>query len=276
MASESREIMKIHKKAKKLCIIAISFLFGISLIITSKAQDYMDSLCEETLEKMHEFVFISEIGAMVGGSTAISNSKYISISGLIQVSKEENNGTIHNLMTGYGNTNEFFRDLSEDFDSCPKWNMDEKGKKPGLVTEYYPPTTLMAYSFLGHDNLVCKYFGEVSNNETAGKFINRVSAFVTRTELTSAPFGLYIRASHIINPKLNLIKFDLELKRSELSSYDKLNQVIKNQMAMVRVGNKNQLTLIADNVAIIPGKPIHVRIGNNAYLIFPYNFDPEI
>jgi hypothetical protein len=47
-------------------------------------------------------------------------------------------------------------------------------------------------------------------------------------------------------------------------------------MAMVRVGNKNQLTLIADNVAIIPGKPMHVRIGNYAYLIFPYNFDPEI
>ena len=46
------------------------------------------------------FIHVSRIGGMVGGFTAIAQSKYIGSGGLVQISKEETNGVLHMLEQG--------------------------------------------------------------------------------------------------------------------------------------------------------------------------------
>jgi hypothetical protein len=229
----------------------------------------------EMLGNMVQFVFISQIGGMVGGSSAISNSQYISSSGLIQFSTEETNGVLHTLMIGHSDESKFFKNMAKDPNICPRMKKPLTDKQNEKLSEYYPPITIVAYSFHGGNNVACEYFGEVLNTEVVENFVNQASDIIAKTKLYPAAPGLYVRATRLLGSNLNLIKFDLELECSDLLSFATLNEMLENKMALVRVGEKNGRAVISDNVVIKAGNPVHIRIGKKAYLIFPYHYNPH-
>jgi hypothetical protein len=247
---------------------------GLSLEINSEVQRNSEFSEAGISGRVVHFAFISEIGGMVGGFSAISNSKYISRSGLIQVSREETNGVLHALMTGHTDTSVFFKNIAEDSNFCPRMEKSVVDQNSNIVSEYYPPKTLMAYFFYGGNNVACEYYGEVPNTEVAKSFVNKVLDLTAKTKLYPATPGLYVRAHRILASNLNLIEFDLELDRSDLLSFPILNKISEVQMALVRVGEKDGKAVIADNIVIKAGDPIHIRIGKVAYLVFPYRYNP--
>jgi hypothetical protein len=258
-----------------LSIIVILFIMSPSFKIRAEVQKHSVSSSDEISDKAVQFVFISEIGAMVGGSSAVSNSKYISESGLVQVSKEETNGVLHTLMTGLTDTSVFFENIGKGSNACPQMESPNTAKESGNVTEYYPPTTYIAYSFFSGSNEVCEYIGEVSNSDLVKNFVDQVSDLVAGTKLSPDSPGLYVRTSRNPTSNLNLIAFDLQLKRSDLPSFVKLNQMIANEMAMIRVREKNGRAVIAGDFTIQAGDPVHLIIGKEAYLLFPFRYDPH-
>ena len=133
----------------------------------------------------------------------------------------------------------------------------------------------MAYYFYGGNNVACEYYGEVANTEAAKSFVNKVLDLTVKTELYPVTPGLYVRAHRRFASNLNLIKFDLELEPSELLSFPILNKVFEIEMALVRVREQDGRAVIADNIVIKAGDPIHIRIGKDAYLIFPYRYNPD-
>lgn len=257
-----------------LSIMVILLTMCLSFKIRPEVQKHPVSSSNEISDKVVQFAFISKIGAMVGGSSAVSNSRYISRSGLIQVSKEENNGAIHTLMTGYTDTGVFFENIVNP-NLCPRLENPDGVKKSDIVSEYYPPTTLIAYSFFGDNNVTCEYFGEVVNTDLVKNFVDQATDLIAKTKLYPATPGLYVRATRLLTSNLNLIKFDLKLKRSDLLSFVTLNKMLENKMAMVRVREKNGRAVIADDIVIKAGDPIHIRIGKEAYLLFPYHYNPH-
>lgn len=272
---KSAPLWRIFRRYLNLVIIVPLLTMSPTLEFRSKVQ--RDSAFSETgiSDKVVHFAFISEIGGMVGGFSAISNSKYISRSGLIQVSKEETNGVLHELMTGHTDTSVFFENITKDSNFCPRMEKSVVDQNSNEVSEYYPPKTLMAYFFYGEKNVPCEYYGEVANTEAAKSFVNRVLDLTAKTKLYHATPGLYVRAQRILASNLNLIKFDLELEPSDLISFPILNKIFEITMALVRVREKDGRAVIADKIVIKAGDPIHIRIGKEAYLLFPYRYNPQ-
>ena len=253
----------------------ILLVMSLSCKIRAGAKKHSESTSNSISEKAAQFVFVSKIGAMVGGSSAVSSSQYISDSGFVQVSKEETNGVLHSLMSGSTDSSVFFENVAKAFETCPQMKGPHSAQENGTVTEYYSPTTYISYTFFRGNNEVCEYNGEVSNSDLVKKFINQVSDFVAETKLSPAAPGLYVRTNRNPAANLNLIAFDLELKRSDLPSFGKLKQMLANKMAMIRVREKKSRAKIANNLVIQAGNPVHLKIGKEAYLLFPYRYDPQ-
>jgi hypothetical protein len=255
--------------SKSNFLLAISFLISssISLIVSLASAQSLDH------KNVTPYIFVSEVGGMVAGFSATSHSKHISSSGLIQVSKEETNGVLHTLMTGHTDTSVFFENLAKDSNLCLQMEKPLTGKKSNMVSEYYPPGTLVAYYYSRGNSAICEYYGKVECTEVVKNLGDRVLDLVAKTRLYSAIPGLYVRAQRICALNLNLIKFDLELERSDPLSYATLNKILENEMALVRVREKNGRAVLTDNIVLKAGNPIHIRIGKCAYLIFPYRYN---
>lgn len=260
----------------KLCFVVVVLLLTMSpsLNIKSEIREDLARSNAQKLEELVQFVFTSQIGGMVGGFSAISNSTYISLSGLIQVSKEETNGVLHTLMIAHTDTSKLFKDIASnvDFTQMKKPITDNKNN---VLSEYYPPRKLLAYFFQRENEPIYEYFGEAKYPKSCKKFLEKVSDFAAKTTLHYANPGLYVRAQRVPASNIQLIKFDLELERSDLLSFPTLNKILQNEMAMVRIYQKNGRAVIADNIVIKAGDPIYTRIGKDAYLIFPYHYDPH-
>ena len=221
-----------------------------------------------------EFVFMSDIGGMVGGSSSISNSTYVSRSGLVQVSKEESNGVLHTLMMSQADTNELFNYVAK---SC---GLDDS-KKPNVnseddvLSEYYPPTRFIAYFFLDAYGSFYDY-GNQAGQPKLGKVLeNSVSRLLAKTTLYSAKSGLYVRAQRLSAENLHLIGFDLTLDPSELSSYPKLKRILANEMAMVEIPENSGAATLDNVVALRPGNNLHIRLGGRPYVIFTYRYNGQ-
>jgi hypothetical protein len=211
---------------------------------------------------------------MVGGFSAMSNSTYISLSGLVQVSKEETNGLLHTLMVAYTDTNKLFKDIvgKVDFAQLRKRVADNKNDE---LSEYYPPKKLFAYFFKVDNGFLSDYFEDANCPDSCKKLFETISDFSAKTTLHYAKPGLYVRAQRVHTSNEQLIKFDLELERSDLLFFPTLNKILHNEMALVQVHKKQDRTVLAGNIIVNAGDPIHARIGEDVYLIFPYRYDPH-
>ena len=271
---KSASMWRLLERSLSLVIIVLLFTIGPSFNIKPEVQEDLARANAQELEKLIQFVFTSQIGGMVGGFSAFSNSTYISLSGLIQVGKEETNGVLHTLMIAHTDTSKLFKDIASnvDFTQMKKPLTDNKNN---VLSEYYPPKKLLAYFFQRDNEPIYEYFGEAECPKSCKKFLEKVSDFAAKTTLHYANPGLYVRAQRVPASNLQLIKFDLELERSDLLSFPTLNKILQNEMALVRIYEKNGGAIIADSIVIKPGDPIHTRIGKDAYLIFPYYYDPH-
>lgn len=256
-----------------LAVIVIFLSMSLSIEIKPEVQRHCASCGSDTSDKLVQFAFISQIGEMVGGFSAISNSNYISRSGLIQVSKEETNGILHTLMIGQTDSSVFFENLAKDPNFCSQMEKPLTDKNSNTVSEYYPPKTVVAYSYYGRDNIICEYYGEFESPEVEKIFLDKILDLAAKASLHAAEPGLYVRAQRNLVSSLDFIKFDLELELYEALNYVTLQKLIQNEMALIRVLEKNGKAILADNIMLEAGYPVHIRIGKRAYLIFPYRYN---
>ena len=262
------------ERSPGLVIVLLLLIISPSFNIKHGVQENLACANAQEPERLVQFVFSSQIGGMVGGFSAISNSTYISLSGLIQVSKEETNGVLHTLMIAHTDTSKLFKDISSNVDFSQMKDPLTKNRNNSL-SEYYPPQKLLAYFFQRENETVYKYFGEANYPESCKKIFEKVSDFAANTTLHYADPGLYVRAHRVAAANLQLIEFDLELEPSDLLSLPTLNKILQNEMALVRTHEKNGRALLADNIMIKSGDPIHIRIGKDVYIIFPYYYRPQ-
>lgn len=273
-ALKSTSMWRLLEKGLGFVIIVLLFTISPSFNLKPEAQGALARANAQKIEKLFQFVFTSQIGGMVGGFSAISDSTYISLSGLIQVSKEETNGVLHTLMIAQTDTSKLFEDIASNVDFT-QMKTPVTDNKNNVLSEYYPPKKLLAYFFQKENDFFYEYFEEATFPNSCKIFLEKVTDFSAKTTLHYASPGLYVRAHRVRTSNLQLIKFDLELERSDLLSFPTLNKILQNEMALVQVNNINGRAILADNIVIKAGDPIHTRIGTDAYLIFPYHYDPH-
>jgi hypothetical protein len=262
-------LSKLYKAVLNNCGLVSLLVICQAFFITSKVYGDMAHTDAKPLERPVQFAFISNIGGMVGGLSAISNSTYISRSGLVQVSKEDTNGVLHTLMVAQTDTSEVFKDISRagDFTKIGKANTD---KKDNVLSEYYPPTKFVSYFYEGDSGSVHEYFGYDEHTGFAKKISDNISDFVAKTKLHSANLGIYVRAQRLPNKNLHFIKFDLVLEPDDLISFPILTSILENEMAMVGIPEKNGDARLDNNIVIRPGYNLHIRVGQKAYVVFTY------
>jgi hypothetical protein len=261
---------------KSLRFVVVVLLFTISPSFNQNLKDHEALACAnaQELEKVVPFVFTSQIGGMVAGFSAMSNSTYISLSGLVQVSKEETNGILHTFLVAHTDTSKLFQDIGGkmDFTQMRKPVADNKND---VLSEYYPPKRFFAYFLKREDGFFYEYFEETNCPDSCKKFVEKISDFSAKTTLHYAKPGLYVRAQRVNTSNLQLISFDLELERSDLLSFPTLNKILQNEMALVQVHKKQDRAILDGNIMVKAGDPVHARIGKDVYLIFPYRYDPH-
>lgn len=258
-----------------LSLIVLVLFFAIIPLFDLNAETHTELIAsnDQEIENLVQFIYTSHIGGMVGGSYAVSNSTYISISGLIQVSQEETNGILHSLLIAHTDTRKLFQDLTINYDSS-QIERPQTNDRNNEVSEYYPPKKILAFFFQKGSNSIYEYYDNCKTSLSCYKFFEVLSDFTAKTTLRYANPGLYVRAQRLPASNIQFIKFDLELHRSDLQSLPTLNKILQNEMALVQIIIKNGRAVLTDNVEIKAGQPIHIRIGKDAYLIFPYYYDP--
>lgn len=251
-------------------LITISPAFNIQV----EGQEEMARSNARTLVKVVPFAFVSHIGGMVGGRSAVADTIYVSHSGLIQISKEDTDGVLHSLMIAHADTSKLFEEIIKNSESTTMKKLANKKRKIELP-EYYPPHTVVAYFADGGKGSVYEYFEEAEYSEEGKKFIDIISQFVAKKEITHASPGLYMRSQRDLTSDLHLIKFDLELEQSDLLSLELLKNILENEMALIHIHGSNENPVLTKNVVIKAGNPLHIKLGRQAYLIFPYRYDRQ-
>jgi len=207
---------------------------------------------------------------MTGGFSSTAASEYISEHGLVQVSKEENTGILQVFSEGHVQKNAFLKIKPK---SCPEITGSSVIEGEDIVSEYYPQKTTATYLFHGSANDICEYSGDISEVKSMKDIASQVSVVIKETSLQKASPGIYARATKLAGQNLNFIKFDLDIDRKSLNSLATMNNIINNEMALIHVLEENGKAVITDAVKVNLGEPIHVRIENEAYLIFPYRYN---
>ena len=260
---------------KRIILEIMVFLITIihALYIQAEAQEeMMRSNSTSTFLEVVQFTFVSHIGGMVGGRSAIADSMYISRSGLVQVSKEDTNGILHSLMISHTDTGQLFQEITK-IAQLTESKKDDTENNNVVLPEYFQPKTIAAYLLNGVKSYIYKYFEEPEHSRIGRKVIDIISHFVANKELFPASSGLYVRSQRVITSDLHLIKFDLVLEHSDLLSFKLLKNILENEMALVHIHENNGNSVLAKNVVIRAGNPLHIRIGREVYLIFPFRYN---
>jgi hypothetical protein len=229
------------------------------------------NVSDHQLEKM-AFVHISQMGGMVGGFSAVSNSQYIARTGLIQISKEETNGVLHQLQEGHTNTSALFDYLAKNADLLNHQETAEIKEQDLNLREYYPPKTLLCYLKTSKENSVCKYFEKDDISNAVRDFLNKAQTLIDQTSLSIAESGLYVRAQCIADWEGRFIKPKLVLEYVDLIAEGKLRNIIENEMSFVRVDMEAKNDTETEKLSFIPDKPFYIQISKDMYLLITYQY----
>lgn len=241
------------------------------IIFNSPSATALGADKNDNLEKV-PFVFISKIGGMVGGFSAISNSQYIGSTGLIQVSREETNGVLHLLKQGHANTRAIFEYLNENSDILQYKSKTEIPKQDYDLTEYYPPKTLLCYFSHEHNNICCHYFNENEITDAVRDFLNEAQKLVDQQELSLAEAGMYVRAQFIPDAKRSFVKPDIKFKNIYVAT-KQIHTILENQMSLIRVGDMSATYELSEKLSFLPNKPLYIQIGKDVYLFITYRYE---
>jgi hypothetical protein len=223
-------------------------------------------------QKVVHFAYVSQIGGMVGGSTAVNNSQYVGITGLVQISREETNGVLHLLQIGHTDTKAFFDDVGLKSNFIKQKNRSVEQGRGLEVSEYYAPKTFLCYSGPPKGDFKYSYYRKNELTDDAKAFVNKVDKIIAELELSCAKKGLYARAQRIPDPELNFIEPDIYLQDISLSAKHMLHRIIENEMALIRIGEETEAIRLENDHKLIPDRPIYVQTGNLIYLIITYRF----
>ena len=224
-------------------------------------------------KKVNQFVFVSNISAMVGGFSAVSQSTYISISGLVQVSKEVTSGDLQQLMVAHFDTRPLFNSIMQHLNWIHTEKNPAEGQNPP-TTEYYPPAQLLAFQLSGKNQSAYRYFSQLECTAACKAFVEKISDFASKVTLKQAQKGLYARAQKLSFPDFSSIHFDLEIKSAQLIFWPALAHLVQNEMALILMDAPNGKAELSDQFFLAAGQPVHIKIGEEAYLIFPYQYRP--
>ena len=258
-----------------LTVSAMSLALGHELHVRAENPKEVEPPPARAALTLVPFAFISKIGGMVGGHSAVADSTYLSRSGLIQVSREDTSGVLLSLVTAQTDTGNILEELAASLGS-PEAKTPPTDSTNVELPEYYAPQTVVAYFLHGKKGSVHEFVGEAGQATARQRFFDEISRFIATHKLSPAAPGLYVRAQRLPTSDLQLIKFDLECEESDLLSFTTLKQILENQMALLRVQEVDGSPLLARNVALKAGNPLHIRVGKQAHLIVPYRYAPEI
>jgi len=215
-------------------------------------------------------VYISQIGGMVGSFSTISYSKYIGSTGIVQVSKEENNGVIHSFKVGHINKTKLSNKTINNYITLKRKANISKADSPIELTEYYSPKTMIC--ILAPQNVICDYYEKSKIPEFAKAPINLVENIAAHSSLSQAKPGLYVRAQQIPDAKENFIQADARLEALDCETNKALCEIIKNEMALIRVSEERAPFELTDNIKLEVNKPFYIEINEIVYLFNIYSY----
>lgn len=273
MKSTAKKVLRWGRIEKNpALIVALVLVVASTSSVKFRGEKYRISQGKGLTTEVVPFAYVSKIGGMVGGFTATSNSQYINSSGLVQVSKEETNGVLHMLKIGHADTRAFFDDLARDCKLLlPKRKSAERDQAHEL-SEYYPPKTLVCYSVPSQGNVICNSYGINETTDALKNFVNKAEKIIIQSALALAEAGLYARAQRIPEADLNFITPDVKLEHSDIAANKRLVSILKNEMALIRIGEEAATVVLANKITLLPDKPIYIQIGKRVYLLITYRY----
>lgn len=216
------------------------------------------------------FVFLSEVGGLVGGLSTQATSWYVGSDGLVQVSRETTDGRLLSLCEGHADGPA----LAEIAATLPS-AMPEKARRPApadLVSEYYPPHVSIAYRLAGRDEFAEEYDPELVRTHLAA-FERRLEDVAGRTARSLAKPGLYARAQRLVRFDPNIGKLDGKLTVERSRSLPRLASTLAAERALVFLAEGKDAAVLFDGAAVSPDHPLHLQIGSRYFLILAYRLE---
>lgn len=198
------------------------------------------------------FVFVAQIEPGAGGLPGASRAFYAGRDGRLQVSRESTSGELSSLRLGNGETDALF-ELVGRIEPPPQ----RSDHAPGEVSDYTPAKVAFAWLIPGgeyrieshpRDDLPAGY----------GDLLQSVTSLVDEHALANAIPGLYLRAQRIPRFDPRIQKLDLAMT-ALVSRRSVLAEALEHEMALVRIGDRNADVRIAEQLALRPGRPLHVQ-----------------
>ncbi len=223
---------------------------------------------EDTAISATPFVFVSLVGAKVGGRPASSESFYVGRDGLVQVSEESTDGVLHRLRQGQLDTESFFDGLSQVVPSDSADAVDGSAESDELP-EFFPPAVVLAYAAPSGEFLMTEYRQD-HLPERVASFVAQVTALGEQPDLVDAEPGLYARAQRhlVFDPSIETP--DLVLDEEEAANAAPLSTMLRRETAFIRLGAVDEEVVLAGSISLLPDRSVQVQVGQIVYLVMAY------
>jgi hypothetical protein len=218
--------------------------------------------------KAGSFVFVAEIGGMVGGSAARSCTVYLADSGLLQKSDEEADGTLHSLRSGQGDAQILLRELPL---AVPAPGPSPEKGPPRPLPEYYSPKLAITW-LAARGGYRSASFEAAAAPSRIAAFARRARSAIQAGDLPAASPGLYARARRQLNFDPEIESLRATISTRQLGSLPLLSGLIAREMALVRLGPPGVPASLTKDLQISPGRALRIKVGNLVYLVQAYEF----
>ena len=241
-------------------------LLGVAAACLAQGKEHAMPKPRGELAQAGSFVFVAEIGGMVGGSAARSCTAYLADSGLLQEADEETDGTLHDLRSGQGNARTLLRKLPL---VVPGHPAGKNQRQP--LPEYYSPKLAITWLTARGGYRFVSFEAAAAPPEIAD-FARRAKSAVRAGDLRSAPPGLYARARRQLNFDPEIESLRATVSTRQLGSLPLLSELIAREMALIRLGPPGAPASLAKDLRISPGRALRIKVGNLVYIVQAYEF----
>jgi len=228
-----------------------------------------------TPASVNSFIFVSQIGGMVGGATFCSVSSYLGADGTLQSSREESNGILHSLKTGRADINPVQQKIESSTEAWKRAEAPGETNREAEVSEYYSPKILLNFLLPADPGYFSHYFELSDTTNRLSEVLKSIDTLFSDTPLSKAKDGLYARAQRIPNAKNKFIKAAANLNKLGPPARETMCAVISREMALVRIGGLGDEIILLDGVSLKPNRPLYLEADNLVYLITTYRLEGE-
>jgi hypothetical protein len=250
-------------------------LISFQPLLADEGDERMDtsrSRLEPFYEEIIPFVYVSNLGGMVGGSPATSQSYYVNRAGMVQRSEETTDGSLQRLQEGLLRDDASLGGLFRF--RFPAETAPSAGKSGAHLelSEYFPPRVVVGYAAPSGEYALRSY-GADEMSASVQEFVKATTSSVEGSELVDARAGLYVRAQRLPSFDPHIQAPDVLLET--VGSSSELLRVLQNEMALIRVGDPDTSFSLSEDIEVKPGQPAHIQFGEIYFRIIAYRLPAE-